>query len=37
LPQNVFSLDTVRMLQAGSVSGRSETERWLGRTVSPSP
>lgn len=31
LPQKVFSLDTVRMLQAGSVSGASETERWLGR------
>lgn len=31
LPQKVFSLDTVRILQAGTVSARSETERWLGR------
>lgn len=35
LPQKVFSLDTVRMLQAGVVSGRSETERWLGREAAP--
>ncbi|MBX3653775.1 MAG: NAD(P)H-binding protein [Ramlibacter sp.] len=35
LPQTVFSLDTLRMLQAGSVSGRSETMRWLGRHATP--
>ncbi len=31
LPQNVVSVDNLRVLQAGSVSGRSETARWLGR------
>jgi hypothetical protein len=31
LPQKVFSIDTLRMLQAGSTSTRSETERWLKR------
>jgi uncharacterized protein YbjT (DUF2867 family) len=31
LPQNVFSIDTMRMLQAGSVPGRNEAEKWLKR------
>ncbi len=31
LPQKVVSVDNLRVLQAGSVSGRSETARWLGR------
>ena len=31
LPQKVVSVDNLRVLQAGSVSGCSETARWLGR------
>lgn len=31
LPQRVFSIDTMRMLRAESVSAASETPRWLGR------
>lgn len=31
LPQKVFSIDTVYMLQAGSVAKMNEAERWLGR------
>jgi uncharacterized protein YbjT (DUF2867 family) len=35
LPQNVFSIDTMRMLQAGSVAGHNEAPNWLGRTPKP--
>lgn len=35
LPQKVLSIDTVRMLQAGSVSHRNEARRWLGRDPAP--
>lgn len=35
LPQKVFSIDTMRMLQAGSVSHRNEAARWLGREPAP--
>lgn len=31
LPQRVFSLDTMRMLQGGQPAMRNEAERWLGR------
>jgi len=31
LPQKVFSINTMRMLQAGSVSHHNEAARWLGR------
>lgn len=31
VPQQVFSIDTMRMLQAGCVSHRNEATRWLGR------
>jgi len=31
VPQQVFSIDTMRMLQAGCVSHRNEAARWLGR------
>ncbi len=31
LPQKVFSINTMRMLQAGSVSHCNEAARWLGR------
>lgn len=31
LPQNVFSIDTMRMLQAGSVSVKDESSFWLRR------
>jgi uncharacterized protein YbjT (DUF2867 family) len=31
LPQNVVSVDNLRVLQSGCVSERSETARWLGR------
>jgi len=31
LPQRVFSVDTLRMLQAGLVARADETRRWLGR------
>ncbi len=35
LPQKVFSINTMRMLQAGSVSQRNEAARWLGREPVP--
>lgn len=35
LPQKVFSIDTVRMLQAGSIARRNEAARWLGREPLP--
>jgi len=35
LPQNVFSIDTVRMLQANSIPHKDETARWLGHSPSP--
>ena len=35
LPQNVFSIDTMRMLQAGTETNHSETQRWLGRSPQP--
>lgn len=35
LPQNVFSIDTMRMLQAGTETNDSETQRWLGRSPQP--
>ena len=35
LPQNVFSIDTMRMLQAGTETNNSETQRWLGRSPQP--
>ena len=35
LPQKVFSIDTMRMLQAGSVSHRNEAVRWLGCEPAP--
>jgi uncharacterized protein YbjT (DUF2867 family) len=35
LPQKVFSINTMRMLQAGSVAERSETRRWLRHEPTP--
>ena len=35
LPQKVFSIDTLRMLQAGAVSPRNEANQWLGREPLP--
>lgn len=35
LPQKVFSIDTLRMLQAGSVPRANELLRWLGREPLP--
>lgn len=35
VPQQVFSIDTVRMLQAGSVPRANEARRWLGRDPLP--
>ena len=35
LPQKVFSIDTLRMLQAGGVAPRNEANRWLGREPLP--
>ena len=35
LPQKVFSINTMRILQAGCVSQRNEVERWLGREPTP--
>ena len=35
LPQKVFSIDTLRMLQAGAVAPRNEANQWLGREPLP--
>jgi uncharacterized protein YbjT (DUF2867 family) len=35
MPQKVFSIDTVRMLQAGSLPRSNEVRRWLGRDPLP--
>ncbi|HSH91114.1 MAG TPA: NAD(P)H-binding protein [Ramlibacter sp.] len=35
LPQKVFSIDTLRMLQAGSIAHRNEAPRWLAREPMP--
>jgi uncharacterized protein YbjT (DUF2867 family) len=35
VPQKVFSIDTVRMLQAGSLPRSNEVRRWLGRDPLP--
>jgi uncharacterized protein YbjT (DUF2867 family) len=35
LPQNLFSIDTIRMLQAGSRPAHNETEKWLKRSPQP--
>lgn len=37
LPQKVFSIDTLRMLKAGAVAPRNETNQWLGRKPLPLP
>lgn len=33
LPQNVFSIDTMRMLQAGSVAAKNESSAWVRHTA----
>jgi uncharacterized protein YbjT (DUF2867 family) len=37
VPQKVFSIDTMRMLQAGSTPRANEVRRWLGRDPQPLP